>query len=168
MNRDIVGAILSRRVQLGLSQRRLADLSGLSASMISALENRSRNVSLANVEKILEVLELSLAIEEKDYDWDVLCALGCPLQQKSDLKVERTAGNLSLELSKAAVYLNSRSSDSNLSRHRYAVAALFAALRNLYPELSKGIPVTFSPKLDDKNKIRKLTRIAELKISDFL
>jgi transcriptional regulator with XRE-family HTH domain len=168
MNRDIVDTILSRRLQLGLSQRRLADLTGLSASMISALENRSRNVSLANVERILDVLDLTLSVREKSYDWDVLCALGCPLQQKSDLKVERTSGNLSLELSKAAVYLSSRSSESNLSRHRYAVVALFAALRNLYPELFKGIPVTFSPKLDDKNKIRKLTRLAEARISEYL
>ena len=48
----------NRRMELGLTQECLAELSGLHRTYISAVERERRNISIDNIEKIATALEL--------------------------------------------------------------------------------------------------------------
>ena len=57
------------RLQQNLSQEKLAELTGLHRTYISALEREKRNISIDNIQKIAEALNVSasvLFIEEKE------------------------------------------------------------------------------------------------------
>lgn len=60
------------RTQLGLSQEKLAELAGLHRTYISALERERRNISIDNIQKIANALQVEsylLFIEDsKDAD----------------------------------------------------------------------------------------------------
>lgn len=46
------------RKEKGLSQEKIADMSGLHRTYISAIERRKRSISLENVQKIADALEI--------------------------------------------------------------------------------------------------------------
>jgi transcriptional regulator with XRE-family HTH domain len=49
------------RQKRGLSQERLADLAGLHRTYVSSVERGKRNVSLVNIEKLANALQVSMA-----------------------------------------------------------------------------------------------------------
>lgn len=53
-------AVRKRRLRLGISQEELSYRSGLHRTYISSVERGKRNVSLRNIEKIAEALEVSI------------------------------------------------------------------------------------------------------------
>lgn len=60
---EISHAVRSRRSEIGLTQARLAQLSGLSRATVAALENGSiANISVAKAESLLETMGLALGI----------------------------------------------------------------------------------------------------------
>ena len=52
--------VRSIRKSLGISQESLADLSGLDRSYVGGVERGERNVSLGNIEKIAQALEVEV------------------------------------------------------------------------------------------------------------
>ena len=54
------GNVKAARVALGLSQERLAELSGLHRTYIGAVERGERNITLINAEKIATALQTTL------------------------------------------------------------------------------------------------------------
>ncbi len=54
-------AIRSRRKQLGFSQEVLAERAGLHRTYVSDVERGSRNVSLENIKRLADALEVSVA-----------------------------------------------------------------------------------------------------------
>lgn len=50
--------VKQRRLALNLSQEKLAELSGLHRTYISALERERRNISIDNIQKIAESLQV--------------------------------------------------------------------------------------------------------------
>ena len=52
--------VRSIRKTLGISQESLADLSGLDRSYIGGVERGERNISLGNIDKIAQALDLSI------------------------------------------------------------------------------------------------------------
>jgi transcriptional regulator with XRE-family HTH domain len=56
------GAVIkTKRLSLGLSQEELADRSGLHRTYITDIERGARNITLKNVKKISEALQISLS-----------------------------------------------------------------------------------------------------------
>jgi transcriptional regulator with XRE-family HTH domain len=55
------GAVRGRRKKLGLSQEEFADLCGLDRTYMGGIERGERNVSLVNIKKIAQALDISLA-----------------------------------------------------------------------------------------------------------
>lgn len=49
------------RTQKAISQEELADLAGLDRTYINSVENGHRNISIANIEKIANALDVSLS-----------------------------------------------------------------------------------------------------------
>ena len=59
MLRSIFAKILRQyRLEKGFSQEKLAEMTGLHRTYISALERERRNISIENIEKISTVLEI--------------------------------------------------------------------------------------------------------------
>lgn len=63
---EIGNVIRSRRQTLRTTQQSLAEMSGVSVRMIKSIEGGYANPSIATLEKILNVLGLRLAIEDKE------------------------------------------------------------------------------------------------------
>lgn len=62
---ELGNAVRTRRSDMGLTQSAVAELSGLSRSTVSALENGTiQDLSLNRTQRLLEVLGLSLSIPE--------------------------------------------------------------------------------------------------------
>lgn len=54
-------AVRKRRIELGLSQEKLAEISKLHRTYIADVERGERNISLENIAKLIKALDLSLA-----------------------------------------------------------------------------------------------------------
>ena len=54
--------VRKRRIELGINQQTLSDLSGVGINTIVAIERGSGNPSMATLEKVLKVLGLSISI----------------------------------------------------------------------------------------------------------
>lgn len=50
------------RLQKNISQERLAELTGLHRTYISAIERERRNISIDNIQKIAEALDIEAAV----------------------------------------------------------------------------------------------------------
>ena len=50
------------RLQKNISQERLAELTGLHRTYISAIERERRNISIDNIQKIAEALDVEAAV----------------------------------------------------------------------------------------------------------
>ena len=48
------------RERVGVSQEKLADLAGLHRTYVSSVERGKRNISLVNIEKLAQALDVSL------------------------------------------------------------------------------------------------------------
>ncbi len=63
----VLGAVLQeRRVQLGLTQKRFEELSGLRVATISKIEGGDLGVKLGTLKAYLELLNLTLRVVEAD------------------------------------------------------------------------------------------------------
>lgn len=56
------------RLQKGLSQEKLAELSGLHRTYISSIERNRRSISLENIQRIADALEIETSILFIDND----------------------------------------------------------------------------------------------------
>lgn len=54
-------AIKKRRLELGLSQEQLAEISSLHRTYISGIERGTRNISIENIGKISRALDISIS-----------------------------------------------------------------------------------------------------------
>jgi len=55
-----------RRIQLGLTQQELSELSGVSQQLISQIENGKAQPSLRTITKLAEVLKLDIDLKVKE------------------------------------------------------------------------------------------------------
>lgn len=63
-------AVRQRRLELGISQEDLAHRCQLHRTYIGDIERGERNVSLQNIEKILEALEIRISVFFERYEVD--------------------------------------------------------------------------------------------------
>jgi transcriptional regulator with XRE-family HTH domain len=63
-------AVRKRRLELGISQEDLAHRCQLHRTYIGDIERGERNVSLQNIEKILEALEIRISVFFERYEVD--------------------------------------------------------------------------------------------------
>lgn len=61
----IANVISNRRSSIGMDQQALADYSEVSIATLSNLENSKSNISIVNLEKILDILGLEIVIQIK-------------------------------------------------------------------------------------------------------
>ncbi len=59
-------AVRRRRIALGYSQEHLAELAGVHRTYMGAVERGERNVSLANMSRIAEALQVTLSTLVRD------------------------------------------------------------------------------------------------------
>jgi len=55
-------AVLLRRTDLGMEQEELSDYAEVGSSMISRVENQKANITIENLERILDILGLEITI----------------------------------------------------------------------------------------------------------
>jgi transcriptional regulator with XRE-family HTH domain len=59
--------IKKRRLEIGLSQERLAEKAGVHRTYLADVERGERNISLENIFKIITALDISISIFFKKY-----------------------------------------------------------------------------------------------------
>lgn len=62
---DIIRNVIERRIQLNISQKRLAELIGTKQPAISRLENGDSNATLGTLIKVANALELDVSIQAR-------------------------------------------------------------------------------------------------------
>ena len=75
------------RMDLGLSQQRLASLSGVSLPTIQNLEYDKANPSWSIAQKILRALGYDISINARAVDWDRLASYGVPISSIHEEKI---------------------------------------------------------------------------------
>lgn len=65
MRKLIAEEVLKRRQQLNMEQKDVSDYAGISLGTISKLENAKANISIDNLEKILDTLGLEIVMRIK-------------------------------------------------------------------------------------------------------
>jgi len=55
-------AVHSRRTELGMEQEELSDYAEVGSSMISRVENQKANITIENLERILDILGLEIVV----------------------------------------------------------------------------------------------------------
>jgi HTH-type transcriptional regulator/antitoxin HipB len=66
--RDLAAAVRGRRQRLGLSQADVARLAGVSRQWVSEFESGKPTAELRLVIRLLDALQLSLSLDERDAD----------------------------------------------------------------------------------------------------
>jgi transcriptional regulator with XRE-family HTH domain len=62
--------VKKRRTELGISQEHLSERAGLHRTYVADIERGIRNVSLQNVEKLAQAMEISISTLFADYKVD--------------------------------------------------------------------------------------------------
>ena len=118
------------RMDIGLSQQRLASLSGVSLPTIQNIEYEQANPSWSVAQKILSALGYTVSINAKIIDWDKLISYGVPLSSEHKVKIHNYVDKLELIEHIAEVYTAYKDLDQ---RKKDAVEAFIIALKQHYP-----------------------------------
>lgn len=143
--------VKEHRGQLGISQQRLAELSGLSIATIQVIESGRGNPTLEILEKISKVLSLNVEVISKKTNWDLLCNYGLGLTSESKDKTPLQPKKLPQLLTSACLELKNSNGIYDKERYLVATEALVLAIKNHYPTFFKthvDIPIIkyFIPK----------------------
>ncbi len=125
--------ISSARTELGLTQGELAALAGASLATLQNLEAGRANPSLSTLERILTVLGMELELCQGEADWDILAALGVPMQKSGGPTVQPSPELLHIHLRHALAEVGGLQSDSGESRKQEALWATLVALKHHFP-----------------------------------
>ena len=118
------------RTDVGLSQQRLASLSGVSLPTIQNIEYEKANPSWSIAQKILCVLGYDVSINAKVIDWDRLARYGVPISSINEVKIPSHIDTLELIEHLAEIYVVYKNLDQ---RKKDAVEAFILALNQHYP-----------------------------------
>ncbi|OFZ79198.1 MAG: hypothetical protein A2603_04015 [Bdellovibrionales bacterium RIFOXYD1_FULL_55_31] len=125
--------IRQTRRNLGLTQAKLSQISGVSLPFIQNMEAGRANPSVGVLGAVLAPLGLTLEIGHAQPNWDDLAALGVPLISKSGTrKIPPTPEALLQGLTCACFELRS-SGSSNDPRKREAIQAVILAIMIHFP-----------------------------------
>lgn len=119
--------ILSARAELGLTQGELAALAGASLATVQNIEAGRANPSIGTLDRILSVLGMELELRKGEADWDILAALGIPLQKTGGPNVQPSPELLHVHL------LHALAEEDQENRRLEALKATIYALRHHFP-----------------------------------
>ncbi len=131
--RAISQQISAARKELGLTQGGLAALAEISLATVQNIEAGRANPSMGTLERILSVLGLELGVQRAEVDWDMLAALGIPLQRTGGPTVQPSPEALHIHLRHALVELGSLPAVHGKSRELEATIATVYALKHHFP-----------------------------------
>ena len=154
--------VKSARLQLGITQAELSQLSGLSLPIVQKLEYGLANPSLKTLRQIGDVLGFEITWTAAPIDWSMLVSAGLPLRgiPTSNAAVEPT--RLIAEARRAWF------SDTS-ARERECLTAFFLTVRRHYPSVWRrrchGIEL---PPDMDMSRMLKLSRLVLRRLSKLL
>ena len=152
----------SRRMELGLSQSDLSQLTGLSVPFIQKIEYGQTNPSISNLEKIARVLGFEISLEEREVNWPLLVAAGLPLAQIKPTSEPITKPRLFLEMKLAWKM-------SLIHREREALGGMILAIQRHYPSVwKKNFDASFDLSSMDSGRLLKLSRMSLARLSELL
>lgn len=165
--------IKNTRNKLGLSQQKLAELSGLSIATIQCLESSKSNPTWDVLNRVLKVLSCDVQISPEKINWQNLSDYGLGIAENLDSTEKREIWDKKkfVKLIISAC-LSLENSNATQERERVALEALIFAVKNHYPSFfmeNLDIPIVkkFLPS-DFTGKHLKLYRYSKKMVSRFL
>jgi transcriptional regulator with XRE-family HTH domain len=132
---QLIKIIKKYRIHMGFTQSDLAHAARISLPSLQNLESgKSKNPSLETLIPIFSVLGLTLEIQHKPANWDLLALCGAPLSSSQHSRIRPTPDLLlnSLRLACSELELKKVTTHQN-SRELLATQALLLALATYFP-----------------------------------
>jgi transcriptional regulator with XRE-family HTH domain len=166
--------IRETRLKLGMSQVRLAQLSGVSLPYIQRLESGRANPSAETLSALGRILGFEIKLEVMPANWDALSLHGAPLLSRSHSNEHRpSVKGLLSALGAACLELDSGVNIPDRDRKLVATQALCWAIQTEFPTFFKKhfgrspLVKRFLPE-KPKGELIKLRRIAASTLAGYL
>lgn len=168
--------LIQKRKELGVSQVKLAQLSGVSLPTIQNIEAGKSNLSLALLEKLLLALNLRIQIFSQQIDWTKAIQLGIPITTDKSLKkisIKDYQNELDIFLNSLPVNKIEYGEDA---RAWEALTSYLWAFHDHYPKVFKSLTsykktkkiLDFNLKNLEVSRLIKLRRISLATLSSIL
>lgn len=133
------------REEKKLSQRRMAEIAGISFRQIQRLENSKSDITLKKFQDMLNAFGLRLAIFSKEPDWNALVSFGLPIDIKNKKNNKYKYSDIEKNIIIAARFLIENRNNLSYQRHYDAFKGMLLALKTHYPsrfdDIEKRCPV---------------------------
>lgn len=157
--------IKTHREQLGLTQAKLSQLSGISLPTIQNIEGGRANPEMETIDHLVKALGIELQFSTKKADWDFLSVCGVPLLNLKSISEICSKEKFVSEMRLALLECGYSSDERKLKAMGATLLALKTHFPTVYGELSCA---KIAPTLLKKSGTLKLRRIALDRLSRFL
>lgn len=121
------------RKKENLSQRKLAQISGISYRQIQRIEQAKSGITLGKLESIIEKFGLELKTSAIAPDWNALFYFGMPLNVSGNPKRKYRYNTIVRNIYLASEFLFENKYNAVYARHYDSFKALLLALKTHYP-----------------------------------
>lgn len=139
-----------------LSQRKLAEISGVSFRQIQRVESGDCVPSLELARELLKVFNRELSIELREPQWSLLLGLGFPVSLSHKKRRKISSQKSWEELCYSLEYLYFKKNDSSLGRYRDGVKAILLTLKTHFPSFFKKLIDKVDPAWIDRLYLDKI------------
>lgn len=127
------------RKKENLSQRKLAELTGISCRQIQRIEHSRSDITLQKLELILDKFGMELKTSPAEPDWKALAYFGMPLNISGYTGQKYKYNVISRNICMASAFLSENRYNPLYARHYDAFKALILALKTHYPSRLEAI-----------------------------
>lgn len=171
MRQDLCTLLRERRLAIGMTQQRLAQLADVSLATLQNIEAARANPEISTLDKLARELGLDVQIVPQKADWAQWSHLGLPLMLMHDRPAPAARNSRDVLVSELIRISQHLDEVRPRTREGDALRAFFIAIRDHYPSVWRLTPKSIHlwvRKNPLDRRLIKLRRMAISRLSEYL